>query len=409
MKLRRQFDQNNNVADLYAYVGVIPAGEPMVLSLAGTAETVSVEAMDRADLGAVEVVSLAQRRVKTAPTDTDWNRIYSAQALDEGTYYVQYNACREDPNLPMETFAAQVRTALDAGDYGRIVVDLRSNGGGSDGVIWPLLAVLRAELDRGTEVVGLIGESTFSSAVINAVELQEMGGVLVGEPASGSVSHFGAVNGFTLPHSGVKVQHSTKWIDLNTLLDAGAGRGVVSLTPDVEIPQTMVDFLAGKDTCVEWLLSHQEPLKQTAWPQAPLTRGRLVGQLYQAAGAPPQTVAALPFPDMLMGIEWYTPALAWGKDQGIAKGGLNGGFSAARAVTWQELAVFLTRTATALDLAPKTVRTTPLPAALAANAWDQAALESAWSWGLLPETASSATVPTRTQGEGAVASLFKSV
>ena len=100
----------------------------------------------------------------------------------------------------METFAAQTETALDAGDYSRILLDLRNNGGGSDGVIWRLLAVLRQAMDDGAEVVGLIGETTFSSAVINAVELQEMGAVLVGEPASGSVDHFGSVDTAALPH-----------------------------------------------------------------------------------------------------------------------------------------------------------------------------------------------------------------
>ena len=92
--------------------------------------------------------------------------------------------------------------------------------------------------------MGLIGEATFSSAIINAVELQEMGAVLAGEAASGSVDHFGSVSGFTLPNSGIRVGVSSKYIDLGTLLDADAGRGVVSLEPDVELPQTMADTLA---------------------------------------------------------------------------------------------------------------------------------------------------------------------
>ena len=129
-------------------------------------------------------------------------------------------------------------------------------GGGADGVIWPLLSVLRQEMDDGTEVVGLIGEATFSSAIINAVELQEMGIPLVGEPASGSVDHFGSVSGFSLPNSGIQIGVSSKYIDLGTLLDADAGRGVESLEPDIAVPQTMADTLAGRDTAVEWLLAH---------------------------------------------------------------------------------------------------------------------------------------------------------
>ena len=64
---------------------------------------------------------------------------------------------------------------------------------------------------------------------------------LVGEPASGSVDHFGSVGTFSLPNSGVRVGVSTKYIDLGTLLDADAGRGVEALEPDVAVPQTLED------------------------------------------------------------------------------------------------------------------------------------------------------------------------
>ncbi len=296
----------------------------------------------------------------------------------------------------METFATQVQTELDAGDYSRILVDLRNNGGGSDGVIWPLLAVLRQEMDDGAELVGLIGETTFSSAIINAVELQEMGAVLVGEPTSGSVDHFGSVGTFALPNSGVQVGVSTKYIDLGTLLDADAGRGVESLEPDVTVPQTMADTLAGRDTAVEWLLAHPEHLEQRAYPDAPLTRGRFVGLLYEAAGSPAPSEAA-GFRDLL-GIEWYLPAINWAAEAGVTGGTADGTFAAARPLTWQEAAVFLVRTAEALGLEPEAVRTAPLPDALTKGAWDPAALEKAWSWGLLPEDADASPRITRSQG-----------
>ena len=50
--------------------------------------------------------------------------------------------------------------------------------------------------------------------------------MLVGEPASGSVDHFGSVGSVRLPNSGLRVGVSQKYIDLDTLFDAGAGRGV---------------------------------------------------------------------------------------------------------------------------------------------------------------------------------------
>ena len=394
VKLRRQYRQSCNVADLYEYVGLVPEGGALELTLENS-RTLAVEPVEATALGGVSLARLSDQ-ITAQPATAAADAFYWSTALDGDTYYIQYNTCREDPELPMETFAAQVRTALDGGDYSRVLVDLRNNGGGSDGVIWPLLAVLRQEMDGGAEVVGLIGETTFSSAIINAVELQEMGAVLVGEPTSGSVDHFGSVGSFALPNSGLQIGVSTKYIDLGTLLDADAGRGVESLEPDVTVPQTMADTLAGRDSAVEWLLAHPERLEQRAYPDAPLTRGRFVGLLHEAAGAPAARERAA-FDDLL-GIEWYLPAVSWAGEAAVTNGASDGTFAAARPLTWQEAAVFLVRAAGALELEPEMVRAAPLPAALAEGAWDRAALELAWGWGLLPEDAGASAGITRAQG-----------
>ncbi len=400
VKLRRQYRQVCNVADYYAYLGLAKAGEPLALTLAD-GKTVSIAPMPYLSLGEAEIVQLGAEVPQPATARQKCN--YCALPLSGQVYYIQYNVCQEDPALPMEDFAAQVQADLEAGGYSRVLVDLRNNGGGSDGVIWPLLSVLRQEMDDGTEVVGLIGEATFSSAIINAVELQEMGIPLVGEPASGSVDHFGSVSGFSLPNSGIQIGVSSKYIDLGTLLDADAGRGVESLEPDIAVPQTMADTLAGRDTAVEWLLAHPETLEQREYPDAPLTRGRFVGQLYAAAGSP-AAAAEAGFQDLL-GIEWFLPAVNWAAETGVTGGTAEGAFAAARHLTWQEAAVFLVRTAEALGLEPEAVRTAPLPDALAEGAWDQTALELAWEWGLLPEDAGSAAEIARVQG-GAMADAF---
>lgn len=395
VRLQRQFRQSCNVADIYEYLGLVEAGAPLALTLKN-GKTLTLEPVAPADMNQTETARLADR-ITQSPATTATDAYYFAKPLNPKTYYIQYNTCREAEDLSMEDFAALVRADLDAGSYGRVLLDLRNNGGGSDGVIWPLLEVLREEMDAGTELVGLIGEATFSSALINAVEIQEMGGVLAGESAGGSVCHFGAVQGFSLPNSGVRGQLSSKYIDLNTLLDAGAGRGVEALEPDVSIPQTLADTLAGKDTAVEWLLAHPKRLEQKAYPGAPLTRGRFVGQLYEAAGGSAAAAESLPFADSF-GIEWFLPALTWAKEAGIARGAADGTFSASRPLTWQEAAVFLTRAA-GEDRAPDPAadRRGPLPAALAEGG-QVAAVTRAWDLGLLPAQADFTKAPTRAQG-----------
>lgn len=380
------------------------AGEPLTVTMKD-GRILTLEPMDTVSMNGLEAVRISDR-IQGEPETAAADAYYLAKPLTASVYYIQYNTCREAEDLPMADFAALVAQDLDAGDYSRVLLDLRNNGGGSDGVIWPLFQVLRQAMDGGCELVGLIGENTFSSAVINAVEIQEMGGVLAGEDAGGSVCHFGAVNAFSLPNSGIRGQVSSKYIDLNTLLDAGAGRGVEALAADVSIPQTLEDTLSGRDTAVEWLLAHPEKLARKGSPDAPLTRGRFVGLLCEAAGSPAVTVEELPFADSL-GIEWYCSALAWAKANGIAKGSADGTFSAARPITWREAAVFLGRAADALGIPapdPAAGRQGPIPAALA-QGWEQGAVTRAWDLGLLPANADLSKGLTRAQGEALAEAL----
>lgn len=398
----RRYRQYCQLADMYVYLGLAKAGDPIVLSLDSGGQ-LTLAPVNYAALRSMKLAYLSDR-IPQEPFTAQRDAYYFAEPLTDSTFYIQYNICGEAEDLPMAEFAAMVESLLHAGSYRRILLDLRYNGGGSDGVIWPLFEVLRSAMNGGTELVGLIGPATFSSALINAVEIQEMGGVLVGESAGGSVCHFGAVRGFSLPNSGIRGQLSSKYIDLNTLLDAGAGRGVEALEPDVTIPQTMADTLAGKDTPVDWLLLHPERLTQKSYPDAPLTRGRFVGELYEAANSPAVTLDAPPFKDSF-GIEWYLPALTWAKESGIALGGADGMFSAARQLTWQEAAVFMAR---ALEgTSPAAVRTQALPATLTVTPGNRDAVTAAWRWGLLPRNADFTEGPTRGQGLAMVQSLAK--
>ena len=402
VKLRRQTEQLLYSEACLDYLGIAESGEPLEVTTSGGSFT--VEALPMEGFGDAALSSLSQQRESTPATAYRKGTYYFAQSLDDTTYYIQFNQCMEDPKQPMDGFAAQVEAELEAGDYRQVLLDLRNNGGGSDGVIWPLLQVLRRAMDRGMEGVGLIGETTFSSAIINAVELQEMGMALVGEPASGSVDHFGSVRSAQLPNSGLRLGVSSKYIDLGELLDADAGRGVEPLEPDVTAAQTMADTLAGRDSAVEWLLSHPQRLEPRAYPEAPLTRGRLAALLWQAAGSP--AAEGTGFSDVL-GIEWFLPALRWARESGAASGTGAGAFEAARPVTRQEAAVLLLRTAELLGLGPGQTGTPPEDEAQI-EPWALEAVRWVCSTGLM-ETETGRFRPeeglTRQEGEAAVERL----
>jgi len=408
VKLRYSYWRMCYVLEPYQYLGIAEQGKPMSITVkdpTGKTQTLSVSAVEQSTFQSEDLAMLIDRQTGIAVTAYGKAKTYFAKELNRSTCYIQYNQCTEDQSLPMKTFCQQVQSALNVGNYSLILVDLRNNGGGSDGIIFPLLELLAQQSYKGVQVAGLIGRKTFSSAIINSVELQEMGFPLVGEDTSGSVDHFGSVQSFQLPSSGLRVGISSKFISMSNYFDSASGKGVESLQPDVKIVQTLSDSLAGRDTCVEKILENPAILKSAERTEAPMTRGRFVGLLFQKAGTPILNIESHPFDDIL-GIEWYLPALNWAKAEQIALGDTAGNFASARAVSWQEAAVFLVRFADALDIQPASVRNDTIPDALKTTARNKDAVQKAWRWGLLPESGDFSTAPTRAQGETMIKQLY---
>ena len=263
VRLRGQFGDVVYVTEILQHYGMITGEEeslPVVVRDASGAETTLdipvYAAQDFAALGAQAFVRASQLRMAVPATEPDGNVIYQLLDLGGGTLYMQYNSCREDPDQPMDEFAAQVQAKLNTGEYDKFIVDLRSNGGGSDGVLYPITYLVQQLVASGHAAYVLAGENTFSSALINTVQLKDAGAVFVGTPTGGSVNHFGAVTAFQLPHSGIRGQYSNRFIDLGSYYAAAQPYGIGSFRPDIEVEQTFADYMAGVDTAVQYILDH---------------------------------------------------------------------------------------------------------------------------------------------------------
>jgi hypothetical protein len=161
---------------------------------------------------------------------------------DSQTLYIQYNVCRNDPKLPFADFAHQVLAEADAHPPRRVVIELRQNAGGNSRVIGPLPGGLRSRLRAIGHVYVLIGPTTFSSGVLNAMELQrDLHATLAGETAGGTPSSYGELGMLTLPNSKLVVQYTTKYFGKADDAKSSAPE------PDLPVPFTLADALAGRD------------------------------------------------------------------------------------------------------------------------------------------------------------------
>ncbi len=167
------------------------------------------------------------------------------------TLYLKYNSCREMPGKPFADFARQAFAAFDERGAEKLIVDVRNNGGGDSSIFRPVLDEItkRPALRTKGRVIVIVGRQTFSSAILNALELRkEAGAVIAGEPTGGKPNHFGEVQSFTLPHSGLTVSYSIQYFkEVEGDPD--------SIEPDILAEPTFADYKAGRDAVLDRLLT----------------------------------------------------------------------------------------------------------------------------------------------------------
>jgi hypothetical protein len=170
---------------------------------------------------------------------------------DPGALYISYSSCTEMDTMPFARFADRVFSTIDSLSPEKVIIDLRANGGGNSAIAQPLISGIRERpaITGKDRLFIVIGRRTFSSALLNAMELAEGGNAtLVGEPTGGKPNHYGEVRFFILPNSMIPVQYSTKYFSLSE--DKSP-----SLYPDLYAEPTFEDFKACRDPAVQTVLA----------------------------------------------------------------------------------------------------------------------------------------------------------
>jgi hypothetical protein len=169
---------------------------------------------------------------------------------DSKALFFKYNSCREMQGKPFGVFVREMFGAADAAGVERVVVDLRHNGGGNSGIFRPFLDELgkRPGLMQKGRIFVLVGRRTFSSAILNALDLKkETPAVFAGEPTGGKPNHFGEVQMFQLPNSKLSVTYSVK--SFKVIEDDPD-----SLYPEILVEPILRDYLDKADPVLEAVL-----------------------------------------------------------------------------------------------------------------------------------------------------------
>ncbi len=178
---------------------------------------------------------------------------YWSTTLDTGRIvYFQYNRCSDAATQPFRNFLPGLLAEIDAHPSARLIVDLRLNSGGNSTILDPFIDSIRVRTVGTTSgrLFVFIGPKTFSSGLLNAIELKTgTPAVLVGEPSGGKPDAYGEVQTFSLPHSGVTIGYSTKYF-------SPLSEDVPSLLPDVDASISYQLYAAGRDPALEYVRSH---------------------------------------------------------------------------------------------------------------------------------------------------------
>ena len=232
------------------YLEIVKEGEPVTVTVEmqdGAEQSFELTATDDWDERS-QMVSFQREAV---PETSYQNNYYWSTELDEDTYFIQYNSCKEDPDLPMVQFVQQVEADLESGGYQNIIIDLRYNSGGNSEVIRLLEKALffhSFNVDN-VQFYILIGGRTFSSATIAATDFKKTtigNSIFVGQPTGGVLKCAGDVLPLFMENTPIAMQYSTKYFDLLYGVEG-------PLEPDYTVPQSFAQYAKGEDAEIAYL------------------------------------------------------------------------------------------------------------------------------------------------------------
>ncbi|HEY2505510.1 MAG TPA: hypothetical protein VGI58_03265 [Streptosporangiaceae bacterium] len=170
--------------------------------------------------------------------------------------YFQFNAVRDHPAEKFAAFCDRLFGFIEDHNAGRLVIDMRWNGGGNTLLTQQLLHHLIASerLSRRGALFVIIGRRTFSAAqnTVTAIE-RETSAIFVGEPTGSRPNFIGESIDFELPYSKVQANAGDLFWQTSWPTDHRTWTA-----PHVYAPPTFAAYSRNQDPALEAILAIHE-------------------------------------------------------------------------------------------------------------------------------------------------------
>jgi hypothetical protein len=171
---------------------------------------------------------------------------------EKAAVYVQYNQVQDGDSLTVAQFADSLTRVLQRSGARHLIVDLRRNNGGNNGLNRPLVRALVAfDVVPGHRLWVLTGRTTFSAAqnFLNNVE-RWTNATFVGEPSGSKPNFAGEDTELLLPYSGLRGSISTRWWQDASPLDRRQW-----IAPHLSVQVRSTDYFANRDPVLNAVLN----------------------------------------------------------------------------------------------------------------------------------------------------------
>ena len=185
------------------------------------------------------------------------DRIYYAAVLeDQNTMYVRQSQVQDDSLMAIPEFYDEVFSEIREKGIGKLVLDVRLNGGGNNYKNKALVKEIIAhpEIDQLGHLFVILGDRTFSACQNLVNELHNYtNAVFVGEPTGENINFYGDNNKEVLPNSKIPVYLSFAWWQ-----DKPQWENQEWLPPHIAVQLSFDDYLENRDPVLEAALAFSD-------------------------------------------------------------------------------------------------------------------------------------------------------